>query len=167
MENNNFSAPNTQQDMLGDDLSVNPMLQYEYASKNQRFFNLLIDNLLLRYGLSYATGYLTSIVIAAISPDFLYDLVYTDSWKIFAYAYLIGIINYLIYYTLCEKLFRGYTLGKLITGTRAIREDGGELTIRDAFMRSLSRIVPFEAFSGFGDTPWHDSWTKTIVIKSR
>jgi uncharacterized RDD family membrane protein YckC len=81
--------------------------------------------------------------------------------------YLVGILNYLLYYTFCEKVFKGYTLGKLITGTRAIRDDGNELTFKDAILRSLSRLVPFEALSAFGYSPWHDSWTKTTVIKSR
>jgi len=66
----------------------------------------------------------------------------------------------------CEKAFKGRTLGKVISGTRAIRNDGGELTLKDALLRSLSRLVPFEVFSGFG-TPWHDSWTNTQVIKAR
>ena len=82
-------------------------------------------------------------------------------------TYLIAILNYLFYYTLCEKLFRGYTLGKLITGTRAVKENGQELSFTDAILRSLSRMVPFEAFSAFGGHPWHDRWTKTMVIKSR
>jgi hypothetical protein len=34
------------------------------------------------------------------------------------------------------------------------------------FFRSLCRLVPFEPLSGFG-YPWHDRWTKTMVIKSR
>ena len=68
---------------------------------------------------------------------------------------------------LFEKLFKGYTVGKLITGTRAIREDGKELTFKNAILRSLSRMVPFEPFSAFGGSPWHDRWTKTRVIKSR
>lgn len=167
MENNNLSSPEFQQDLLGSDITENPLVQYEYATKGQRFLNFLVDNLLLRFGLSYASGYLVANIIMAISPDFLYNIVYTQSWKLYAYGYLIAAINYLFYYTLCEKLFKGYTLGKFITGTRAIREDGAELSIKDAFLRSLSRIVPFELFSGLGNYPWHDTWTKTIVIKSR
>jgi hypothetical protein len=50
---------------------------------------------------------------------------------------------------------------------RTISSEGGELTMKDAFMRSLSRIVPLEVFSGLGDVPWHDSWTRTIVVRSR
>src|SRR5258706_8425847 len=86
---------------------------------------------------------------------------------LFILGYAIGVFNYTIYYTICEKTFRGYTLGKLITGTRAIRDDGTELTFKDALLRSLSRLVPLELLSGFAFRPWHDSWTKTQVIRAR
>jgi uncharacterized RDD family membrane protein YckC len=69
-----------------------------------------------------------------------------------------------VYYSLCEKLFRGQTLGKLITATCALRTDGEELTFKDALLRSLCRLVPLEVFSGFG-VPWHDAWTNTMVVK--
>lgn len=167
MENSNLSKPESERDLLGQEVYENPYLQYTPADKGQRFLNLLIDNLFLRFGLSYATGYMLGMILLEVAPDFLYGLATERSIDFFLYSYLLGAINYIIYYTLCEKLFKGYTLGKLITGTRAIREDGGDLTFKDALMRSLSRIVPFEVFSGFGDVPWHDSWTKTMVIKSR
>jgi uncharacterized RDD family membrane protein YckC len=64
-------------------------------------------------------------------------------------------------------LFRGYTLGKFITGTRAIRDDDDELTFKDALLRSLCRIVPLEVFSALAGFPWHDRWTKTKVVKTR
>ncbi len=48
-------------------------------------------------------------------------------------------------YTLLEGAAKGKTLGKLITGTRALKIDGSNLTWKDAFLRSLCRIVPFEA----------------------
>ncbi|ODT91451.1 MAG: hypothetical protein ABS85_12565 [Sphingobacteriales bacterium SCN 48-20] len=84
------------------------------------------------------------------------------------FSYEIVLISYLLYYSICEKVFKGYTLGKLLSGTRAIRADGGELTFKDAFLRSLSRLVPFEQFSIWsGNGLWHDSWTKTRVIKAR
>jgi uncharacterized RDD family membrane protein YckC len=90
-----------------------------------------------------------------------------DPWDLILLSYAIGFFNYLIYYTICEKAFRGYTLGKLLTGTRAIRDNGEELTFKDALLRSLSRLVPFEVLSGFAARPWHDSWTKTQVVKVR
>lgn len=141
--------------------------QYVCATSGQRFLNFLIDNLLMRYVLSYATGYAIGYFLGSFFPGFLSSLASNDTMGIFLLSYIIGIFNYIIYYTLCEKLFKGHTLGKAITGTRAIREDHSELTFKDAILRSLSRLVPFEPFSGFKEHPWHDTWTKTMVIKTR
>jgi|SRR5688572_15761038 uncharacterized RDD family membrane protein YckC len=144
------------------------VMQYQAATRWQRFFNLFVDNLVMQYGISYLTGAIVGYILMYAVPNFEEQLAYEDgwSWGVFWLALIIGELNYLLYYTICEKSFKGYTLGKLLTGTRAIRNDGGELTFKDAFLRSLSRLVPFEAFSGFG-TPWHDTWTKTTVIKAR
>lgn len=140
--------------------------QYEYASTGQRFLNYLIDNLFMNYGLSYITGYAVGVVIASLFPEFAAGF-QEDRLSLTLVALTVSIFNYLLYYTLCEKLFNGYTLGKLITGTRAIREDGKPLTFRNAILRTLSRLVPFEIFSGFQVRPWHDQWTDTMVIKAR
>lgn len=166
---NEVSGENTQADLLVDE--VNSFYQFEYATQGQRFLNWLIDNLLIRYGLAYATGTGIGYLLALIAPDFISGIVNDYSgninWSLWTLGFVIAYINYIIYYTVCEKLFRGYTLGKLITGTRAIRQDGNELTFRNALMRSLSRCVPFEVFSGFSTLAWHDQWTDTMVIKAR
>jgi uncharacterized RDD family membrane protein YckC len=144
------------------------LVLYREATLGQRFLNFLIDNFAMQYGLAYLTGLLLAYVLMAVAPETA-SLLFSDeeSVQMLLTGYAICIFNYLIYYTFCEKVFRVYTLGKLITGTRAVKEDGGELTLRDAFLRTLSRIVPFEPFSAFGNNPWHDSWTKTMVVKSR
>ena len=137
------------------------------ASTGQRFVNWLVDNLLMRFGLSYLTGMALGYAINNFFPDYALRISYEqDPFDLYLIAYVLVLLNYLLYYTVCEKAFKGYTLGKLVSGTRAIREDGGELTLKDAFLRSLSRLVPFEALSGFG-RPWHDSWTRTHVIQVR
>ena len=144
--------------------------QYTDASQGQRFLNWLVDNLLMNYGLGYLTGTMVGYLLAEIAPDYMMRLAYEhddNTFDLLFLGYIVGIFNYLFYYTICEKSFKGYTLGKLLTGTRAIRNDGQELTFKDAVLRSLSRIVPFEAFSALGGTPWHDRWTDTRVIKSR
>lgn len=162
---NNYQ--NQEQDYnLADDL--NSLAKYTQADKGRRFVNFLVDNLLMQYALGFVTGYLLGLILVQLAPDFLYEVVNEEgSTSYFIFIYMVALFNYLIYYTLCEKLFRGYTLGKLLSGTRAIRKDGGELTLKDAFLRSLSRLVPFEAFSGLGDEPWHDTWTDTTVINVR
>lgn len=122
----------------------------------------------MRFALSYVTGFLVGGMIAAISEDFFYEATSGGSTGgLYLILFLVGYLNYILYYTLCEKLFKGYTLGKLISGTRAIRQDGDELTFKNALLRSLSRLVPFEVFSGFNSLTWHDSWTDTMVVKAR
>lgn len=168
MENNNeVSGMHEQKDLLSQEtLGIN---QFVHATQGQRFLNWLIDNLLMQYGLSYLTGMAIGFLIGIIAPEFFEDIINAGELggPILLLTFLVAYLNYIVYYTICEKLFKGYTLGKLITGTRAIRQDGNELTFKDALLRSLSRLVPFEAFSGFNTLTWHDSWTDTMVIKSR
>jgi len=143
--------------------------QYIDATQGQRFLNFVIDLLLMNFVLSRATGYIFGYIMAYVAPDFIRSIIEEGDtgWRYWLLSYLLSYFNFLIYYTFAEKIFKGITLGKLITGTRAIRNDGGELSFRDAILRSLSRIVPFEAFSALGRKPWHDSWTNTRVIKTR
>ena len=141
-------------------------IEYTEASVTQRLINYIIDVILMRLGMSWLTSYLLVMLLMAVSPNTAYAL-FSDEADIFS-TYLIAVLNHLVYYTFCEKAFRGYTLGKLVTGTRVIREDGEELTLKDALLRSLCRLVPFEAFSIWSDRGlWHDTWTKTKVIQTR
>ncbi len=146
-------------------------VEHKRASTGQRFVNFIVDNLFMSFGLSQFTERLAGFIIGQFFPDFGLRQVTSEGFErdmtdIFLLSYAVGIFNYLFYYTICEKAFKGYTLGKLISGTRAIREDGNELSFKDALLRSLCRLVPFEVFSGFA-TPWHDSWTNTTVIQAR
>ncbi len=168
MENNNELTHNSvQQDLLAEESY--DLNSYVYATQWQRFANWLIDNLLMRFGLSYLTGIAIGTMLGLIAPEFISNIANDGAMSsgIFLLSFMIGYLNYIVYYTLCEKLFKGYTLGKIITGTRAIRQDGQELTLKNALLRSLSRCVPFEVFSGFNTLTWHDSWTDTMVVKSR
>jgi uncharacterized RDD family membrane protein YckC len=143
-----------------------PYFQIVYATTGQRFLNFLVDNILMRFGLSILTGSLVAAIISAISPEFLYESATRGNMGgYFLLLLLIGYLNYIIYYTLCEKLFKGYTLGKLITDTRAVCSNGTELSFKNSLLRSFCRLVPFEALSVFWGHPWHDEWTKTVVIK--
>jgi uncharacterized RDD family membrane protein YckC len=109
---------------------------------------------------------LVGLVLGPLAQDLLERMVTESTTEYWIFIIVVVLMNYIVYYTLCEKLFKGYTLGKLITGTKAVRLDGSALRFKDALLRSLRRMVPFEVFSGFG-TPWHDSWTNTTVIKAR
>lgn len=151
-----------QVDLLTED--ENPFFEYDQASQGQRFLNFLIDNVVIRIALVYITGIAVGYVLMALSPEFAYSLS-GNKTRLYLISVLIVLIDYIFYYTLFEGLFKGKTIGKYITGTKAINENGMELTFKDAFLRSACRLIPLEAFSGLG-TPWHDSVTNTIVIKS-
>ncbi len=142
-------------------------ITYDYATTGQRFLNYLIDNIFMRVGLAILTAMVISLLLGGIFPDFLDRVMITGSSEYWIFAGIMLIINYLFYYTVCERFFNGYTLGKLITGTRAVRLDGSPLRFKDALLRSLSRIVPFDPLSACFGAPWHDSWTNTTVIRSR
>jgi uncharacterized RDD family membrane protein YckC len=73
---------------------------------------------------------------------------------------------FILYYCLFEYFTGGRTLGKLITGTRAVMEDGSKMGFVTSLKRNAIRIIPFEVLSYFGSPcyPWHDKWTKTYVI---
>lgn len=150
---------------LAEDLDSS--IVYEEAGLGKRFLNYFIDNLLMRFALSYVTGTLLGLFLYSLDPTWANSMVDETNFSFWVLAYILGVFNYLLYYTFCEKVFKGYTLGKLITGSRAVREDGQELRFKDALIRSLIRVIPFEPLSAFGGRPWHDTWSNTRVIKVR
>jgi uncharacterized RDD family membrane protein YckC len=152
-----------QNDLLIDE--ENPFFEYNKASQGQRFLNFLIDNVVIRIALAYVTGIAVGYLLTLLSPDFYYSLSYNKG-RLYLISVFIVLIDYILYYSLFEGIFKGRTVGKFITGTKAVNENGMELTFKNAFLRSACRLIPFEAFSGLG-TPWHDSITNTIVIKVR
>ena len=78
-------------------------------------------------------------------------------------------ISYSIGPMYIKREYRGKSIGKFLTGTRAVKEDGSYLEIKDALLRGFCRIIPFNIFSALGNTcyPWHDSLSKTYVIDER
>jgi uncharacterized RDD family membrane protein YckC len=69
-------------------------------------------------------------------------------------------------YLICESRWQK-TPGKFLTKTVVIDEYGNKPTWQLVLLRSVIRLVPFDAFSCLGDTyshGWHDSWSKTWVV---
>lgn len=134
---------------------------YEYASVGQRIANYLID-LVAFYLLVSLAGIFIGLYYVSTG-----EALNQESGGFVVVTYLVSFALFFIYYTLFEGS-KGKTLGKLITKTKVVQEDGEPMTYGKAFLRTLSRLVPFEAFSVFfGIKMWHDSWTKTMVVKNR
>ncbi|HEX3767513.1 MAG TPA: RDD family protein [Puia sp.] len=136
---------------------------YERASTGKRLANYLID-LVLFYVLLFILGF----VLALISPTFT-EIVTSDRPGFGLLDRLITLLLYAVYMSVVEALFHGKSLGKLITKTKAVNDDGTQISTAKAFERGFSRAVPFCAFSAFGDpcNPWQDRWTGTMVINEK
>jgi uncharacterized RDD family membrane protein YckC len=142
----------TQESIFTDETSL------EMAGHGRRLANYVIDLISFYIALIAVT-----IPITIAYPDLL-D--YADSPGGNLLDRLLAMLAYGIYMGVVEAVFKGKSLGKLITGTRAVNEDGTEISGKTAFLRGLSRAVPFNAFSAFGSWchPWHDRWTDTYVV---
>lgn len=142
-----------QQDFLSEEISL------EQAASGKRLANYLID-----VASFYATLFILVIILGIMFPVifvYLDDLAEADLAD-----RLISLVLYAIYMGLIEGIFKGRTLGKVITGTRAVYEDGTPLNFGTGFTRGLIRAIPFCAFSALGTPcyPWQDKWTNTYVI---
>ncbi len=71
-----------------------------------------------------------------------------------------------MYYTLTEGFF-GRSVGKFITGTVVVDENGVKINLGSALKRSLCRLIPFDGLSFFGSRGWHDSITETYVVEKK
>jgi uncharacterized RDD family membrane protein YckC len=129
------------------------------ASPGKRFGNYLID--LVSF---YALLFLVGIIIGLFKPELLDLLDDQSPGKIL--DRLISLLLYGLYLGAVEAVFNGRTLGKVITGTVALNQDGTRISTGTAFKRGFSRAVPFCAFSALGTPcfPWQDKWTDTYVV---
>jgi uncharacterized RDD family membrane protein YckC len=133
------------------------------ATKPRRFVHWLVDRVIV-VGLIF----LAMVVAGIVGGDEVLDLAERLAWW---QDQLIGFVAIIGYYTVMEGT-TGTTIGKLMTGTRVVDEAGRTLTFRHAMLRSVSRVVPFEAFSVlFADDEdprgWHDRWSRTRVVLKR
>ncbi len=150
-----------EQTAAGDLLEIEPQLMR--ASTGQRFVNYLID-VIVFYLLFIGLG----VIIALVSPAAI-DSFTEESDGFGLLERLFSLIFYALYMGLVEGVLKGKSLGKLISGTRAVNLDGSRISFSKAFARGFSRAVPFCVFSAFGTPcdPWQDRWTDTMVIDEK
>jgi uncharacterized RDD family membrane protein YckC len=123
----------------------------------RRFLNYIID--LVSYQVVKFS--IVFVSVALLGPDIV---IVTHP----ILAFVFGISVMVTYYIVMESVFQK-TIGKMVTGTVVVDEYGKIPSTRQVMMRSFIRLVPFEAFSCFGDRSygWHDRWSETFVVKSQ
>ncbi|MET0392302.1 MAG: ATP-binding cassette domain-containing protein [Chitinophagaceae bacterium] len=128
------------------------------VSWKKRLLNYVIDSFLIGMIGWVVTGFFEERIAASASPN-MYA----------AYIITISSAVLLVYYSLWEGL-TGRTPGKFVTQTKVFeQENSAKPRFADGVLRTLSRFIPFEAFSLFSNKPvgWHDSLPGTIVSHSR
>ncbi|WP_262151328.1 RDD family protein [Chryseobacterium foetidum] len=135
------------------------IIENNRASGGQRFANYLID-LLALFAVNFVLSLAALFIYEMTGSYFFYF--YNNGglvWE-FASGYLISSVYYFVW----EYFSNGRSLGKLVTGTRAVSIDGEDASTSQIFYRTLCRLIPFNAFSFLGENGWHDTLSDTRVI---
>lgn len=78
----------------------------------------------------------------------------------------INMVIHFAYYCIFEVMYAStpgkMMLGRIVIDEYALKPEPGTIAIR-----TLSRMVPFEAFSCLGQRGWHDQWSKTFVVDKK
>ncbi|PKP36162.1 MAG: RDD family protein [Bacteroidetes bacterium HGW-Bacteroidetes-15] len=131
------------------------------ASTGKRFANYLIDFIFFMI-FCFISGVILGIVLVFVSPESL--SIFDEENKLV--EYLLAFILAMIYYTTFEAL-TGRTIGKYITKTKVVNQNGDKPDFGTILIRSLCRFIPFDALSFLGseNTGWHDRFSKTFVVE--
>lgn len=145
-----------------EEIKASNTLNSRAASKGKRLANYFIDYIILII-INFNIGMVIGVIIGMFYPEY-FD--YIDSIGLLE-QYIFGTIVGTVYYTLFESI-TGRSIGKLITKTKVVNEEGGKPTFHALLIRSLCRFIPFEAFSFLGAETkgWHDTISNTRVIET-
>lgn len=125
------------------------------AGKGRRFVTLLID-CVGYYILALVAGIVMSILLGSSALLMLKG----------ANAYLFGFVLYFGYHLFFEGIL-ARTPGRLVLGTVVTDLKGQPPTFVAILKRTLARCVPFEPFTFFGATGFHDKASRTRVVCTR
>jgi len=80
-------------------------------------------------------------------------------------GYVILLLSYIGYYTLMETKYQK-TIGKFITKTTVVTNDGAKPEVGDIVRRTFCRLIPFDRVSFlFTQNGFHDRLSDTTIIK--
>lgn len=132
------------------------------AKKEIRFGTMIVDST-CNYALIFSLGFILGILdlLGFSGPmNFILEMDTAESW-------LLSVVMFLIYFITFETLMQR-TIGKFIFKTKVVMEDGSKPKPADIIIRSMCRLIPFDALSFLGEDGrgWHDSMSDTYVVDS-
>lgn len=131
------------------------------ASNNIRFVNHLLD-LIPQYAIMFAISY-AFYFLGEFTGDYRLNNYWIEMSKVedLFYSYILMFIYYFSMESLTNR-----TLGKYVTKTLVVFENGEKPNSQVIAIRSLCRLIPFDAFSFLGTKGkgWHDTLSKTYVV---
>lgn len=132
------------------------------ASSGSRFLNYILDIVVI-IALIFALSFIFAVLASLLDlNEFLLWMGNLSDWE----GQLIFVLISIFYYSLTEGLF-GRSLGKLITGTVVVDENGEKPSFGVILKRTLCRLIPFDSFSFLGSRGWHDSISETYVVNKK
>jgi uncharacterized RDD family membrane protein YckC len=134
------------------------------ASQGKRFLNYIIDVIFI-YIIIFALSIFIGIVASILGNESY--LIWLENISDLE-GYVVFFVIMIPYYTLFE-VFLGRTIGKFLTGTIVVDENGQKVNSQLILKRTFCRIIPFDALSFLG-TPsrgWHDSMSDTYVVNKK
>ncbi len=136
---------------------------YVRASTGKRLANYVID-IISFYFFVLGLGFVLALAMPTAA-----DMLTSSSPGFALVDRLISLLLYGLYMSAVEAIFKGKSLGKFFTNTRAVNVDGTPISAGKACERGLSRAVPFCVFSALGNpcNPWQDKWTNTMVVDEK
>ena len=139
-------------DILDQNLVITkPDILPALASGSKRFANFILDTVAV-----YAILFIVAFILGIAGQG---DLLASTPFD-----YLLYFSIFFAYFVFCEN-YSGKTLGKLITRTKVISIDGEKPESGKIWLRTLCRLIPFEAFTFLGNGEGlHDRLSKTQVV---
>ncbi|TDO78124.1 putative RDD family membrane protein YckC [Flavobacterium chryseum] len=134
------------------------------ASNGSRFLNYILDLfafLIIFFLFCIALGIFIGLLGGTSLSSWISDMGELG-WNLIVFTLFIS------YYILLEGFF-GRSIGKFITGTILVDENGQKPSFGTIFKRTLCRLIPFDAFSFLGSDGrgWHDTLSDTYVVNKK
>jgi uncharacterized RDD family membrane protein YckC len=120
----------------------------------------------------FAHNIIDSVIITFVASAWSVFMPLTNTITTYSFGSIALTINSLngyvvmfLYFFVLEAVWQR-TAGKLLTKTIVVDEDGNKLSIGKTFLRTLCRLIPFEAFSCLVSPSlgWHDRFSKSFGI---